>query len=116
MIPGEDPSPAVGRSSVTDVATLLGQHGDSSYREFLAVPALSMGMFVASPGDADQQDPHDRDEVYVILAGEAVLDIAGLPHAVSAGSIIYVPAGVQHHFAEILADLRALVLFGGRVR
>lgn len=103
-----------GAPLVTDAAALLGRHAGSGYREFLDVPALSLGMFCASAGDVDEQEPHDRDEVYVVLAGEAVLDIAGVARAVSTGSVAYVPAGVRHGFAEVRAALRVLVLFAGK--
>ena len=106
----DDPAPLV-----ADAATLLEQCA-AGYREFLAVPALSLGLFVAPSGEVDEQDPHDRDEVYVILEGEAVLDIAGVAHAVTAGSVAYVPAGVQHHFAAVHTDLRVLVLFAGETQ
>ena len=112
MTPGDSPL-GDGASLVTDAATLLGRDADSGYREFLDVPALSLGMFSASAGDVDEQEPHDRDEVYVVLAGEAVLDVAGVPHAVSTGSVAYVPAGVRHRFAQVHTALRVLVFFAG---
>ena len=111
MTAGGTPSPSEPQPWVADAAALFGQH--AGYRELLAVPALSLGVFVASPGEVDEQDPHDRDEVYVILDGEAVLDIAGVVHPVTAGSVAYVPAGVDHHFAQVHADLRVLVFFAG---
>ena len=116
LIPEDDAPPGHRTASVTEVGTLLRRQGITGYREFLAVPTLSLGMFVAPVGHIDEQEPHDRDEVYVILAGEAVLSIDGVPHAVSAGSVAYVPAGVRHRFAEIRADLRVLIFFAGGPR
>ena len=55
-----------------------------------------------------------HEEVHVTLAGKAVLD-ARLPLPVSAGSVAYVPAGVQHRFAEMHADLRVPVFIAGSV-
>ena len=101
------------RPVVTDVAALLHHDAAPGYREFLAVPALSLGIFVAAPGDVDRQEPHDRDEVYVVVDGEAVLDVAGQLHQLAAGSVAYVPAGVAHHFLQVHEDLRVLVLFAG---
>jgi GNAT superfamily N-acetyltransferase len=37
--------------------------------------------------------------------------VGGEPRAVTAGSIIYVPAGVAHHFHSIVEDLSLLVFF-----
>jgi len=98
---------------VADAATLVGLEAGAGYREFLDVPALSLGLFVAAAGHGDEQDPHDRDEVYVVLSGEADLDIAGVRHRVAAGSVAYVPAGVRHRFAAVHSAVRVLVVFAG---
>ena len=115
MTPGDDPV-SDHAPLVTNAATLLERDPGTGYQEFLDVPALSLGMFSASAGHVDDQEPHDRHEVYVVLTGEAVLDIAGVPHEVSAGSVAYVPAGVRHRFAEVHADLCVLVFFAGERR
>jgi mannose-6-phosphate isomerase-like protein (cupin superfamily) len=56
---------------ITDLTQLLSAHGSATYREFLRVPALSLGLFAVGPGHADTQDPHQRDEVYVVVEGRA---------------------------------------------
>lgn len=99
------------RPLVTDLSALLAQHGDATYREFLRGPALSLGLFAASAGHDDEQQPHEQDEVYVVLAGHAVLVVAGDRHAVGPGSVAYVPRGVPHHFREVSDELRVLVGF-----
>jgi len=62
-------------------------------------------------GHDDTQAPHQQDEVYVVVGGAAVLDIAGQRSAVAAGSVTYVPALVPHRFVEITDDLRVIVVF-----
>lgn len=96
---------------VADLATLLASQGSVSYREALRVPALSLGLFAASEGHDDTQTPHERDEVYVVLEGRAVLVVGGTWTNVSTGSVAYVPAGVPHRFVEIDGDLRVVVVF-----
>lgn len=103
--------PAVGAPVVTDLDELLAAHGGSSYREFLRVPALSLGLFAVGSGHSDSQAPHAQDEVYVVAAGRATLIIDGVETVVSAGSIAYVPAGVPHRFVEVSGDLRVYVMF-----
>ncbi len=95
----------------TDVATLLGEHGVATYREVLRVAALSLGLFVAPPGHTDTQAPHDQDEVYVVMAGHAVLVVDGIRQPVQTGSITYVPAGTDHRFEDVTADLHVVVVF-----
>ena len=99
------------RPVITDLATLLTEHGGTPYREFLRVPALSLGLFAPDAGYDDVQDPHGQDEVYVVLTGEAVLDVSGDRHPVRAGTIAYVPRGTLHHFCDVSDDVRVVVVF-----
>ena len=96
---------------VAGLADLLASHGDATYREVLRVPALSLGLFAVGPGHDDTQTPHDQDEVYVVVGGSAVLDVAGQRTPVTAGSVAYVPARVPHRFVDITDDLRVVVVF-----
>ena len=96
---------------VVGLHELLAEHGDAAYREVLRVPALSLGLFAAPPGHLDTQEPHGQDEVYVVLAGSAVLDVDGECTPVGAGSVAYVPAGVPHRFRDVQGDLRVVVVF-----
>lgn len=86
-----------------------------NWHEFLNVPNLSMGLYhiPAGTNDRDSHSPHDRDEVYVGVRGYGLLTADGMQHTVEAGSIVYVKAGVQHHFHDIAEDLSVLVFFAG---
>ena len=96
---------------IASLAELLAEHGDATYREVLRVPALSLGLFTAPPGHVDTQSPHDVDEVYVVVAGRAVLDVEGVRTPVEAGSVAYVPPHVPHRFLDVTEDLRVIVVF-----
>jgi mannose-6-phosphate isomerase-like protein (cupin superfamily) len=82
------------------------------YREFLRVPDLSAGLYVLEAGATDQQSPHTEDEVYYVVAGRAVVTVGEESRAVTAGSLVFVPATIPHHFAEIDERLELLVVFG----
>ncbi|MGH7530703.1 MAG: cupin domain-containing protein [Gemmatimonadales bacterium] len=60
-----------------ELARLLEQRaaGGRRYLEFLRVPALSAGIYVLRPGEPDPQQPHERDELYYIIAGRAELRV-----------------------------------------
>jgi mannose-6-phosphate isomerase-like protein (cupin superfamily) len=90
-----------------------GQAGDIavSYREFLRVPAMSAGVYVLAAGASDPQQPHAEDELYVVLAGRAVIHVGQESHPVGPGSLVYVPAELPHRFADITEDLRVAVVF-----
>ena len=82
-----------------------------AYLEFLRVPALSMGLYVLPAGGHDAQQPHQEDEVYYVLHGRATLSVGAEAHAVAPGALVFVPAGVPHHFHTITEELTALVFF-----
>ena len=82
-----------------------------SYHEFLRRPALSAGLYVLAPGDPTDQEPHTEDEVYVVLAGQAAIEVAGERRDVAAGSVVYVERAVEHRFVDVVEELQVLVLF-----
>jgi mannose-6-phosphate isomerase-like protein (cupin superfamily) len=82
------------------------------YREFLRVPDLSAGLYVLEPGEADPQSPHAEDELYFVVAGRAVVTVGDETRPVTAGSLVFVPATVPHHFGEVVKRLEILVVFG----
>jgi mannose-6-phosphate isomerase-like protein (cupin superfamily) len=96
------------------VITGAGEFGGPgvSWVEHLRVTDLSVGTYSIPAGGTDSQEPHTEDEIYVVTAGRAVLESGGDRIAVGPGSVIYVPAGEVHRFAEIVEDLAAIVVFG----
>jgi quercetin dioxygenase-like cupin family protein len=82
-----------------------------SWVEQLRVPDLSVGTYSIPAGGTDNQEPHTEDEIYLVTAGRAVLESGGDRIALRPGSVIYVPAGEVHRFAEIVEDLAVIVVF-----
>jgi mannose-6-phosphate isomerase-like protein (cupin superfamily) len=82
------------------------------YHEFLRVPALSAGVYRLGVGAADLQVPHAEDEIYHVVAGRAAFLLGDARLEVGPGSILFVPAGVQHRFVDIAEPLVTLVFFG----
>lgn len=85
--------------------------GGRLYHEFLRAPALSMGLYVLPSGGTDPQQPHTEDEVYYVATGRGMITVGEEHRAVAAGSVVYVPARVPHHFHSIEEELRILVFF-----
>ena len=84
---------------------------DKLYFEFLRVPALSMGIYRLPAGAEDTQQPHTEDEVYYVTHGMATVRVGDQDAPVVPGSIVYVPARVDHRFHNITEDLTLLVFF-----
>jgi mannose-6-phosphate isomerase-like protein (cupin superfamily) len=81
------------------------------YREFLRVPSLSLGLYRHEVGASVPQEPHTEDEVYFVVSGRGAIEIDGAGHAVTSGSVVYVPAGAAHHFHDVTEPLQVLVAF-----
>src|SRR5713226_8964843 len=82
-----------------------------SYREFLRVPAMSAGLYVLSAGATDPQHPHHEDEMYYVVRGKARFAAGDDDRKISAGSVLFVAAEVEHRFYDIIEELAVLVFF-----
>ena len=82
-----------------------------SYREFLRVPAMSAGLYVLPAGATDHQKPHREDEIYYVVRGRARFKAGTEDREVSAGSVIFVAAQVEHRFYDVGEELEVLVFF-----
>ena len=81
------------------------------YHEFLRVPSMSTGLYQLATGATDPQQPHTEDELYYIVSGQAQLQVAEEQILVGPGSLVFVPAYVEHRFHSITQDLQVLVFF-----
>jgi mannose-6-phosphate isomerase-like protein (cupin superfamily) len=81
------------------------------YREFLRVPSMSAGLYVLAAGAADPQRPHHEDEMYYVVRGHARFRAGDDDRDVSAGTVLFVAAEVEHRFYDISEELAVLVFF-----
>ena len=68
---------------------------------------------VSAPRGTNTQQPHSRDEVYIVAqgTGEFVHGETRMPFA--PGDFLFVAAGEDHHFENFTDDLAVWVLFYG---
>ena len=66
---------------------------------------------VYAPRGVDDQTPHDRDEIYVIMQGDGVFFDGESRRHFQPGDTIFVPAGVEHRFEEFTPDFATWVIF-----
>jgi mannose-6-phosphate isomerase-like protein (cupin superfamily) len=71
---------------------------------------MEIGVYVLVAPEPDRQQPHDTDEVYVVLDGRGTLEVEGQSFEVSEGSAVFVEAGAEHRFTSYEL-LSVLVLF-----
>ena len=81
------------------------------YQEFLRVPAMSAGLYVLAAGASDRQNPHHEDEMYYVVRGRARFRAGAQDREISAGSLLFVAAEVEHRFYDIAEELAVLVFF-----
>lgn len=84
--------------------------GDGGYEIVHASPGLEVGVYVLVAPEPDRQQPHDDDEMYVVLEGSGVLDVAGELIELNEGQAAFVPAHVEHRFSGY-EHLSVLVIF-----
>jgi len=101
------------KTCFAEVAEIERQRAQSGtlYREFLRVPAMSAGLYVLVNGTSDPQRPHREDEMYYVIRGKARFRAGKEDREISAGSVIFVAAEVEHRFYDIAEELAVLVFF-----
>jgi mannose-6-phosphate isomerase-like protein (cupin superfamily) len=66
-----------------------------------------------APRGHDPQQPHRRDELYVIVSGVGMFVNGDKRHPFQPGDMLFVPAGVEHRFEEFSDDFGTWVIFYG---
>jgi mannose-6-phosphate isomerase-like protein (cupin superfamily) len=71
---------------------------------------LELGVYVLVAPEPDRQQPHEDDEVYVVLEGTGALEVEGRSVELREGHAVFVPAGAEHRFVGY-EHLSVLVIF-----
>jgi mannose-6-phosphate isomerase-like protein (cupin superfamily) len=98
------------RLTISNALSRLAETTDC-YRELFSHGSLSVEIF--SPDREDTQQPHDRDEIYVIAAGSGRFRLEGEEEPVETGEVLFVPAGAEHQFTYTSNDFLTWVFFYG---
>ena len=80
--------------------TVLMKHGTMSVEYF-------------APLKTDTQNPHQQDELYVIVRGHGQFNRNGEMLECKAGDVLFVPAGMEHRFENFTDDFATWVIFYG---
>jgi len=87
-----------------------GPAGDQ-YAVVLEHGTLEVGLY--APRGIDDQTPHTRDEVYVVMRGTGWFRNGLDRIRFGAGDVLFVPARQEHRFEEFTDDLAVWVFFYG---
>ncbi len=97
-------------STVAQALALLGA-GGPRFATVLKHGTLLVEIY--APRGRDPQQPHTRDEVYVVVEGRGHFVNGPRRHPFGPGDLLFVPAGVAHRFEDFTDDLVVWVIFYG---
>jgi mannose-6-phosphate isomerase-like protein (cupin superfamily) len=69
-----------------------------------------------APKGHDPQTPHDRDELYVVAAGQGKFRVGDRVDAFAPGALLYAAAHETHRFQDFSDDLAVWVVFYGPLK
>ena len=72
---------------------------------------LELGLY--APRGEDPQEPHEQDEVYIVMQGQGAFVVGDERHEFGPGDALFVPAGAVHRFEGFTPDLAVWVVFYG---
>lgn len=75
----------------------------------------SMSVEIYRPDRVDLQQPHEQDELYVVISGTGEFRNGDVKTAFQPGDVLFVPAGVVHHFENFTDDFSTWVIFYGPI-
>ena len=86
----------------------------SSGNEFLELfNRNQLAVEVYRPDKTDRQQPHDRDEFYVIISGKGKFQLRDKVMDFKKGDFLFVPAHDEHRFIDFTEDFVTWVFFVG---
>jgi mannose-6-phosphate isomerase-like protein (cupin superfamily) len=106
------PLPVAEAFDVEGVKRRLAEAG-GGYEVVHHAPGLEIGVYVLVAPEPDRQQPHEDDEVYVVLEGTGELDVEDKRLELREGNAVFVPAGAEHRFSAY-EHLSVLVIFERR--
>ena len=108
--PAQVPSGALLRTIAEGLAALPGPNGE---RSVAVLEHGTLQLKVYAPRGADLQQPHTRDELYVVARGSGEFVSEGQRIRYAAGDSLFVAAGRPHRFENFSDDFAVWVVFYG---
>lgn len=84
---------------------------ESPFKTFFEHGTLTVEVY--KPEKVDLQQPHTRDEVYIIISGCGEFLTDGKRTTFGQGDFLFVPAGIEHRFENFTEDFATWVIFYG---
>jgi mannose-6-phosphate isomerase-like protein (cupin superfamily) len=114
VLPPRHPAPLMSHDnhiSLSDALALLPAPDGKRFAGVFAHGTLEVEIY--APRGTDPQQPHTRDEVYIVISGSGEFLNGDVRHPFAPGDFLFVPAGVVHRFERFSDDLVVWVIFYG---
>ena len=99
------------RLTVDNALSKLGQAGGSEFITLFLHGSLQVEIY--KPKGIDRQQPHGRDEIYVVISGSGTFLLGSERQPFEEGEVLFVPAGIVHRFENFTDDFATWVFFYG---
>lgn len=88
-------------------------NSETPFKELFNHGSLSIEIY--KPIKVDLQQPHSKDEVYIIINGSGTFINGEKEINFKSGDFLFVPAGVEHRFINFTDDFSTWVIFYGPI-
>ena len=111
-VPGQEQGEALAAAHAFDIEAAKERlaAANGGYEVVHRSTGLELGVYVLVAPEADHQQPHADDEIYVVLEGRGTLEVEGRQVELREGHAVFVPAGAEHRFSGY-EQLSVLVIF-----
>lgn len=99
------------RFTVRSALQHVAQSEDNEYGVLLKHGTMELGFY--KPDCTDLQQPHTRDEIYIVQSGSGFFVCGEERSPFVAGEALFVPAGIVHRFEDFSSDFATWVIFYG---
>ncbi len=83
------------------------------YAEVIRHGSMHAGIY--APHESDDQEPHDQDELYVVVQGTGFFVVGEERHPFGPGDLLFAEAGAHHRFESFTPNLAVWAVFYGPV-
>ncbi len=84
---------------------------DQTFRYPIRHGSMRVGIY--APKGEDDQTPHTQDEIYIIAAGKGIFMREKERIPFKPGTLLFVPAAMEHRFLDFTPDFATWVVFWG---
>ncbi len=99
------------RMTTTAALEKLGNEHGAVFTGVLRHGSLEVEIY--KPDKVDNQQPHTRDEIYVVTSGSGYFVNGETRQPFEPGEVLFVPAGIAHRFEQFTPDFATWVFFYG---